>query len=988
MGVGGGEFLPTMKRASELYGSAVKVNLYELCGDGAVIGVDGNCFLHRAVLDQAASVLAVFDEDFTPVAEVFAGWMEALMRRGISPRVVFDGAVPPCKVAEKGSRVSTSDAAKLAVREAGREADFAQPELKKLLRTAAGGCCGQAMVAACVDELRSLGLSAIVAPFEADSQLALMSRQRQVSHVLTTDSDLVVHGCSSVLLAPMGNPDDSLDFGTGDLVYHVHGEKLLGGFMEGTMARQRCEEQLKAARPPKKKKKAKKKAAMAVGAEHRHEWMAACIQEHGIIALRTLAVILGSDYNGSGYPGVGMSKALPVVFEKAGAGIDAVFEELRRLVPLAADFEAAAAPSQPVLEAARAVLSADPRKGIDKSITELRAQKRVSRAVAEAAVRTVKAENAPSAAAIRAGMVLAMAAYEHALAYDIMLRRVVPISSADDSVVTEGAQDDDELRQLASIIGAAPPDALAEEIALGSRCPQAPYALYPEERRPMPMGIVWADGDVRDEPITSAMVPGADLVPRSFLRDWAALDKCEREHAAVIGLDAKSWGQRFARKRWKTSWAELSSNPLLCHAASSLGFDRFNWPPRNGVEHHTRDQLLRWLKCRDIGGSDGSGKPQGVAELRQRVSEVRENEERMLEARGPEAVTIIDPDGASYLELCRGSERHRKRVEGKQFGRELDVPHDLWETDLGKITAGACVVSDDLAIGHWRGDTLTGGEDSREAGLAYQRICNSNTLCALAWHHTEAGKEWFRAECPAYTGSGDKYLCAVCFETKPGSSGQSVATAEQPIQWSCECLVGKDTCKHVRALAMTVAALPRRADSGVPAPSTVLENAWKGPGSGVIYEKEAPYAEVPLAHASLKRAMRLMREGKTIRRAAVRLPVAACQMWEPQPDGVSWPEYGSDGVAAARRGLWDAVKSERDGRPCAAQSLYEARQPELASEEPPNYPPLQTRLPGGPPSAVPSSSAVTNEDGTLFVMYCMRTGVLRLRLSVCVVPAF
>ena len=75
MGVGGGEFLPTVKRASELYGSAVKVNLYELCGDGAVIGVDGNCFLHRAVLDQAASVLAVFDEDFTPVAEVFAGWM-------------------------------------------------------------------------------------------------------------------------------------------------------------------------------------------------------------------------------------------------------------------------------------------------------------------------------------------------------------------------------------------------------------------------------------------------------------------------------------------------------------------------------------------------------------------------------------------------------------------------------------------------------------------------------------------------------------------------------------------------------------------------------------------------------------------------------------------------------------------------------------------------------------------------------------------------
>ena len=32
MGVGGGEFLPTVKRASELYGSAVKVNLYDVNG--------------------------------------------------------------------------------------------------------------------------------------------------------------------------------------------------------------------------------------------------------------------------------------------------------------------------------------------------------------------------------------------------------------------------------------------------------------------------------------------------------------------------------------------------------------------------------------------------------------------------------------------------------------------------------------------------------------------------------------------------------------------------------------------------------------------------------------------------------------------------------------------------------------------------------------------------------------------------------------------
>ena len=974
MGVGGGDFLPTIKRATELFGSEVKVNLYELCPDGAVIGVDGNCFLHRAVLQRGASVQAVFDEDFTPVAEEFAGWMEALMQRGIAPRICFDGDVPPCKAEEKGSRVSKSDAAKKAVLEAGREADFSQGELKRQLRLAASGCCGQAMVSACVSELRSRGLNAFVSLYEADSQLALMSRRRQVSHVLTTDSDLAVHGCRSVLLAPMGGGDDHFNFETGDLVYHVHVEKLMGGWAEGKLAADECKATLEALT-------SKKTKAISVGEQERHKWMAACVHEHGIVALRTLAAVLGCDYNGSGYPGVGIAKALPVVLDKAGAGVDAVFAELRRVVPLVADYQAPSAPSKRLLEAARAVLREHPRKAIGTSVTDVKARygRRCTPVEAEAAIRTARAEAAPSAATIRDGMVRAMAAYEHALAYDIMLRRVVPISSADESVETAGALDPDELNALAAIIGLAPSDALAEQIVLGTRSPKAPYELYPEETRSEPMAIVWADGDVRDAPITPEMVPGADLVPRCFLKDWADLDKCERDHAAVIGLDAKSWDARFERKRWSTraDWAELSDNELLHHAASNLGFDQYNWPPRNDVKLHTVPQLQRWLKCRDTNSSDGSGKALNASQLKARVSEMRENEERMRDKDGPEAVTIIDPDGAGYLELCRRSERHRQRVEGKQFGRELDMPQDLWVKDLQKITAEACVVSDELAIGHWRGDTLTGGEDSREAGLAFQRICNSNTLCGLQWHHTERGKEWFRGECPAYTGSGDKYLCAVCFETKPGAEGVAVSTATQPIQWTCECLMGKDTCKHVRALAMMVAALPRRADSGLPAPSTVLENAWKGPGSGVIYEKEAPYAEVPLANANLKRAMRLAREGKSIRHAVVRLPVAACQMYDPKPADAQWPDYASADVAAARRGLWDAAKSDHDGRPSAAEALYAPRQPEL-SVEPPDLPPLQTRVDADSPAAVPSSSAVTNEDGILFVTYCMRMGMLEV----------
>ena len=102
----------------------------------------------------------------------------------------------------------------------------------------------------------------------------------------------------------------------------------------------------------------------------------------------------------------------------------------------------------------------------------------------------------------------------------------------------------------------------------------------------------------------------------------AAVDKCERDHAAVIGLDAKSWDARFERKRWSTraDWAELRDNELLHHAASCLGFDQFNWPPRNDVKLHTVPQLQRWLKCRDTSTSDGSSKALNASQLQARVS--------------------------------------------------------------------------------------------------------------------------------------------------------------------------------------------------------------------------------------------------------------------------------------------------------------------------------------------------------------------------------
>lgn len=47
--------------------------------------------------------------------------------------------------------------------------------------------------------LREAGVEYIVAPYEADAQLAFLSRTGDVAAVISEDSDLLVFGCSSVL---------------------------------------------------------------------------------------------------------------------------------------------------------------------------------------------------------------------------------------------------------------------------------------------------------------------------------------------------------------------------------------------------------------------------------------------------------------------------------------------------------------------------------------------------------------------------------------------------------------------------------------------------------------------------------------------------------------------------------------------------------------------------------------------------------------------
>lgn len=50
-----------------------------------------------------------------------------------------------------------------------------------------------------IAQLRAMGVEYVVAPYEADAQMAWLSRSNKVAAVITEDSDMLLFGCSRVL---------------------------------------------------------------------------------------------------------------------------------------------------------------------------------------------------------------------------------------------------------------------------------------------------------------------------------------------------------------------------------------------------------------------------------------------------------------------------------------------------------------------------------------------------------------------------------------------------------------------------------------------------------------------------------------------------------------------------------------------------------------------------------------------------------------------
>lgn len=160
---------------------------------GHTIGVDASCWLHRALSTCAIELAAGAKTD------AHIRYCMELVRRlradGVEPLLVFDGAAVAQKAATNEQRTNERKAARRTA--ASKRAAGALDEADALSRRSIG--VTPAMVRRLIAALRGARVEFIVAPYEADAQLAHLARAGRVCAVLTEDSDLLAYGCPRTL---------------------------------------------------------------------------------------------------------------------------------------------------------------------------------------------------------------------------------------------------------------------------------------------------------------------------------------------------------------------------------------------------------------------------------------------------------------------------------------------------------------------------------------------------------------------------------------------------------------------------------------------------------------------------------------------------------------------------------------------------------------------------------------------------------------------
>ncbi|KRX65844.1 Translation initiation factor IF-2, mitochondrial [Trichinella sp. T9] len=178
--------LPVVKAACR------DVNIEEF--RGKTVAVDASCWLHRALFGCAYQLATGIETD--SYVKFCCKWIKVLLSYNIRVIMVFDGRNVPAKKDTNNARKERRQSLK----------EKGQALSKSGKHREARQCFQQAteitfdMIVNLIKAIKSIpNVDYLVAPYEADAQLAYLAQNGIVHLVISEDSDLIPFGCSKVL---------------------------------------------------------------------------------------------------------------------------------------------------------------------------------------------------------------------------------------------------------------------------------------------------------------------------------------------------------------------------------------------------------------------------------------------------------------------------------------------------------------------------------------------------------------------------------------------------------------------------------------------------------------------------------------------------------------------------------------------------------------------------------------------------------------------
>jgi exonuclease-1 len=160
---------------------------------GKRVAIDGYCWLHQSVYTDNCSM--AFNEKPLSYIKYMINKTKLLIKYNITPIFIFDGNKIPYKLSEESSREYNRNKKIEQAYKLKEQGDIKSAKLKYVQSI---DITPEMTYQFCL-ELDKLKIEYIIAPYEADAQLAYLDKINYVDTICTEDSDLIAYGCKNII---------------------------------------------------------------------------------------------------------------------------------------------------------------------------------------------------------------------------------------------------------------------------------------------------------------------------------------------------------------------------------------------------------------------------------------------------------------------------------------------------------------------------------------------------------------------------------------------------------------------------------------------------------------------------------------------------------------------------------------------------------------------------------------------------------------------